>query len=438
MLKLYVIGIGYKPFSKEIREIIHGSEFILTSERLFDIFRESEEYPKVKEKVKVINKVDETFDFIRSKISENIPVEKNIVLLASGDPLFYGIGRRAIKELGKEAVEIIPDLSSIQAAFSKIKESWDDAFLISLHGGPDPYKRRNMPYTITDIPLLLERHNKIAILTDKENNPSKIAQALLESAALSHCRTAALKMFVCEKLGYPDEKITEGLPEDIGKKAYSHPNLVIILNHFLNNTALSSSTIPKGRDNILFGLSEDDIIHSGGLITKDEVRAVTLHKLRLMNKGVFWDIGAGSGSVSLEVARLCPELKIYAIEKDSQQIQNILSNQQKFRADNIYLIEGQAPEALKEIPFPQRVFIGGSGGRLEEIIKFIANISVDIVVINAATIETLNKAVTSLQEFDYDLDVVQIHVSRMRKIGEGNYFSALNPVFIIRARKPVR
>lgn len=431
MLKLYVIGIGYKPFSKEIREIIHGSEFILTSERLFDIFRESEEYPKVKEKVKVINKVDETFDFIRSKISENIPAQKNIALLASGDPLFYGIGRRAIKELGKEVVEIIPDLSSIQAAFSKIKESWDDAFLISLHGGPDPCKRRNMPYTITDIPLLLERHNKIAILTDKENNPSKIAQALLESAAL--------KLFVCEKLGYPDEKITEGSPREIEKLVFSHPNLVIILNQSLNNKECAEASkitvIQKNRD---FGLSEDDIIHSGGLITKDEVRAVTLHKLRLMNKGVFWDIGAGSGSVSLEVARLCPELKVYAIEKDRQQIQNILSNQQKFRADNIYLVKGEAPESLKEIPFPQRVFIGGSGGKLEKIIKYIVNISVDIVVINAATIETLNKALKSLQQSDYDLDVVQINVSRMKKIGEGNYLSALNPVFIIRGRKPVR
>lgn len=436
MLKLYVIGIGYKPFSEEIIEIIHGSEFILTSERLFDIFKESEEYLKVKEKVKVINKVDETFEFIKSQISNP---KSQIVLLASGDPLFYGIGRRAIKELGKEAVQIIPDLSSIQAAFSKIKESWDDAFLISLHGGPDPHKRRNMPYTVTDIPLLLERHNKIAILTDKENNPSKIAQVLLESAALSHYRTAALKLFVCEKLGYPDEKITEGAPGEIEKLAFSHPNLVIILNQSLNNKesteASKVSAIQKDSD---FGLSEDDIIHSGGLITKDEVRAVTLHKLRLMNKGVFWDIGAGSGSVSLEAAKLCPDLKIYAIEKDRQQIQNILSNQQKFGVDNILLVKGEAPESLKEIPFPQRVFIGGSGGRLEEIIKFIADISVDIVVINAATIETLNKAVKSLQQSDYDLDVVQINVSRMRKIGEGNYFSALNPIFIIRGRKPIR
>lgn len=428
MLKLYVIGIGYKPFNQETREIIHSAEFILASERLFDFFMESEEYHKVKDKVKVINNVDETFNFIKAKITENSLAQKNIVLLASGDPLFYGIGRRAIKELGKDAVEIIPDLSSIQAAFAKIKESWEDALLMSLHGGPDPCKRRHMPFEISDIPSLVNTHKKIAILTDKQNNPSEIAKTL----TLSGCHN--IKMFVCEKLGYPDERITEGLPSEIGRLVFAHPNLAIIL----NDTNFFTNALQKDMDNVLFGLSEDDIIHSEGLITKDEIRAVTLHKLRLMNKGVFWDIGAGSGSVSLEAARHCPELKIYAIEKDPQQIQNILDNKIKFKADNIQLVKGAAPKAFEGLTYPQRVFIGGSGGRLEEIIKFIANISVDIVVINAATIETLNKAVKSLQQSDYDLDVVQINVSRMKKIGEGNYFSALNPVFIIRARKHVR
>ncbi len=423
MFKVYVIGIGYKPLDAAAWKIIQKADWILASERIFDIFKGTNEYLKVKDKVKVINKVDETFEFIRAKK----PEQKRIVLLASGDPLFYGIGRRAINELGKESVEIVPDLSSIQIAFSKIKESWEDAFLMSLHGGPDPCKRRHLPYAITDIPLLLERHNKIAILTDKENNPSKIAQALLKSAALPHCHTAAIKMFICEKLGYPNERLTEGTPEEIKEKLFLHPNLVIILNE---------SARPHFNENrVVFGLSENELKHSEGLITKDEVRAVNLHKLRLQNKGILWDIGAGSGSVSFEAARLCPGLKIYAIERDKQQIKNISNNKQKFGAYNIHIIEGEAPDAFEGLPYPQWVFIGGSGGRIEEIIKFIADISVNIIVINAVTIETLNKAIKSLQEVEYDLDAVQIHVSRMKKIGEGNYFSALNPVFIIRGRK---
>ena len=138
MSKLYVIGIGYKPLDKRAREIIAGSQIILASKRLFEVFKGYEEYEAVKDKIQVINNVDETMKFIHSSLITRH--SSLITLLASGDPTFFGIGRRAVREFGKDAVEIIPDLSSIQIAFSRIKESWDDAFLMSLHGGPDPEK----------------------------------------------------------------------------------------------------------------------------------------------------------------------------------------------------------------------------------------------------------------------------------------------------------
>jgi precorrin-6Y C5,15-methyltransferase (decarboxylating) len=430
MLKLYIIGIGYRPFASAIRDIIAASDVILASERLFDIFRQYDEYEAVKEKVNVINNVDETFNFIKSQIPT---LKSHIVLLASGDPLFFGIGRRALREFGKESVEIIPDLSCIQLAFSKIKEPWEDAFLMSLHGGPNPDKRRYMPYDIADISQLLKIHKKIAVLTDKINNPSKIAQVINSSVSLK-----SLKIFVCEKLGYPDEKITEGTPEEIENMAFIQPNLVILLNQLTTNTDAVQTPLSccsnKGGflNNPVFGLSEEDIIHTNGLITKDEIRAVSLHKLRLLPKGVFWDIGAGSGSVSLEASRLCPETRVYAVEKDPVQIANIKENKRKFNSDNIEVIEGQAPEILNDLPNPQRVFIGGSGGRLEEIIKFVAATNTEIVVVNAVTIETLNKAVVCLLESGYNLEAVQLGVSKLKRIGEGNYLSAFNPVFIIR------
>ncbi len=425
MLKLYVIGIGYKPFSDEIREIIYNSQFILASNRLFDIFKESKEYQKVKDKVKVINNVDQTFDFIRSQI-QNVPSQ--IVLLASGDPLFYGIGRRAINEFGKDSVEIIPDLSSIQLAFSRIKESWDDAFLVSLHGGPNPEKRRRLPYEMEDIPFLLQKHNKIAILTDKENNPSIIAIFLNSSLVTRH---SSLKMYVCERLGYPDERITEGDPEEISKMSFEHPNVVI-----LKKIDPSLSAIQPNNRSPIFGLKEADITHSRGLITKDEVRAVSIHKLRLPQKGLIWDIGAGSGAVSIEIARLNPFLKIYAIEKDKEQIKNIRRNKILFDAQNIEIIEGTAPEILKTLPLPDRVFIGGSGNRLREIIDFVSDtIEKGIVVINAVQLETLSGSIDLFNKKGFSVDVVQLNISRMKNIGSGNYLSALNPVFVITAER---
>lgn len=427
--KIYVIGIGYKPIDKRAREIILNSNLILASNRLLEVFKGYDESEAVRDKVKIINNVDETIAFIRAEALKSERAEasdfRTIVLLASGDPTFFGIGRRAVREFGKDAVEIIPDLSCIQIAFSRVKESWDDAFLMSLHGGPDPKKRRRLPYEINDIPSLLQRHNKIAILTDKENNPSEIAKELLKPSALPHFRTSALKIYVCEKLGYEDESITEGTPDEISAMTFGEPNVVII-----------RGTEGLGlRNGVTFGLKEDEIIHSRGLITKDEVRAVTIHKLRLPQKGVFWDIGAGSGSVSVEAAKLCPKLKVFSIERDKEQRDNIGKNKLNFHIQNIEIIKGEAPEALKNLPLPDRVFIGGSGDRLKEIMDYVIKAQVNLIVVNAATIETMNDAVQCFEEHGFDIAISEISVSRAKTIAGKRHMSALNPIFVIAGEK---
>lgn len=452
--KIYVIGIGYKPLDKIAQEIIFKSGVILASNRLFEVFKKYDEFEAVKDKIKVINNVDETINFIRSQMTDDrIQSEKQskkisfkkslssvlcslssgIVLLASGDPMFFGIGRRAVKEFGKDRVEILPDLSSIQIAFSRIKEAWDDALLISLHGGPDPEKRRRLPYEIEDLPWLIEKYPKIAILTDKENNPAKIAQALLESAALSHCPTVALKIYVCEKLGYADEKITEGTPEDIAAISFSEPNVVIIQR---TGDRSQKTENRSQKTEVRFGLTEAEIAHSKGLITKDEVRAVTIHKLRLPLKGVFWDIGAGSGSISIEAARLYPDINIFAIEKDAEQIGHIIKNISALNVRNIHVIHGESPDVLSNLPSPDRIFIGGSGSRLSEIIDAISQMMPKgIVVLNATKLDTMHIAIARLKEKDFDVDAAQVLVSRMKQIGNGNYLSPLNSVFIIRGER---
>lgn len=421
MQRLYIIGIGYKPLDNLTHSILRMADFILASERLSVLFKEFELYEEVKEKVKVINNVDETFQFIRANLNRS----KNIVILASGDPLFYGIGRRAVKEFGKDVVEIIPDLSSIQLAFSRIKESWDDAFLMSLHGGPNPLKRRDLPFELEDLPFLVTIHKKILILTDKENNPAKIAKELYLSGF-----NKVLKVYVCEKLGYPDERITVGLPKEIKDKTFEHPNLVIIINESFDKVSELLD-----REKVIFGISEDELSHFRGMITKDEVRAVTIHKIRPPYRGVLWDVGAGSGSISLECAKLSPSLKVYAIEKDENQIQHITNNLQRFNIQNVHIVKGEAPEAFKGLPSPQRVFIGGSGGRLRDIIEFLVSESISTVVINATKWETLSDAIILLQGFNYKVEVVQVSVSRMKNLSGGNFFSAINPVFVIKGSR---
>ena len=434
MNKIFVIGIGYKPLDGRAREIIVRSDLILASHRLFDLFKGYGEFEEVKDRVTVINNVEETLAFMKSQFAAQQSAgaaPRNIALLASGDPLFFGIGRRAAEEFGKENVEILPDLSCIQLAFARIKEPWDNAKLISLHGGPDPEKRRRLEFTLQDLPGLLERHGKVAVLTDRTYNPSVIAKELSpfasQQAAIGGQRS--VRIFVCEKLGYADEKVTEGTPEEISPMTFSDPNVVIIQR---SAVGIQQEAQHSPAALMRFGLRENEIVHSRGLITKDEIRAVTLHKLRLPERGVFWDIGAGSGSLSIEAARLSPGLRVYAVEKDEEQIHNIGANMDIFNTRSVEIVSGTAPEALQGMPVPDRVFIGGSGGRLREIVDLISRtMPTGIIVVNATTIETLSEAVAALETSRFDLQVSEVSVSRSKTVGGKKHMSAMNPVFII-------
>jgi len=216
MHKIHIIGIGFRPLDTGAHDVLLASDVVLANERLLDVFKDYREYEHVREKIIVHPGVHETIDYIADNCQE-----KRLSLLAAGDPMFFGIGRLIIQRFGQDAVEVFPDLSSVQVAFARIKETSNNAFFISLHGGPDPENRRKLEYEITEVPELLKRHRKIAILTDKVNSPPEIAKGLLYHPDVN--------MYVCEKLGYPDERITMGTPEEISKLSFENPNVVILV-----------------------------------------------------------------------------------------------------------------------------------------------------------------------------------------------------------------
>ena len=201
--------------------MLAGSRAVYASDRLLEVFARYEEYEGLRDRLQVHNSVSETIESIKASLKEY--PSSPVTLLASGDPMFFGIGRRAVEAFGKEMVEIIPDVSSIQEAFARICEPWDNAFLVSMHGGPDPHCRRELEYGLEDLPELLASHNKLAILTDGINNPAVIAKAFAESSG-----GLGATIHVCEKLGYPDEKITAGKPAEIMVGSYCEPNIMII------------------------------------------------------------------------------------------------------------------------------------------------------------------------------------------------------------------
>jgi precorrin-6Y C5,15-methyltransferase (decarboxylating) len=204
--KIYVIGIGFRPLDKRAKEIVLTSDVILSNNRLQEVFKNYSEYENVKDRIKILSSVYENVDYIR----ENYKTQ-TISLLAAGDPMFFGIGRLITEEFARDIIEIYPDLSSVQVAFSRIKQTWNGAFLISVHGGPDPSKRRKLEYELTEIPALLDTHKKMAILTDRENTPAEIAKNILKPSAVSF------------------QPITEGTTEEFANKSFEHPNVLISL-----------------------------------------------------------------------------------------------------------------------------------------------------------------------------------------------------------------
>lgn len=434
MGKLVIIGIGYRPLDAAGDAALASASCVLGSKRLVEVFSSYPEYTRFAEKVKKIDTVDETMSFIHDSFAKGV---EQIVLLGSGDPLFFGIGARAIREFGPDTVEIIPDLTSLQRAFSRAMIPWDDALFISFHAGPNPAKRRRLKYDLGDLPSLLDSYETIGILTDKENNPTAIARFLVSSRA-DH---PSLLLFVGEKMGYEDERMTRGTPAEIAAMTFVHPNVVIVKKRMDQSdgaeTANREPAAPGVPDPLpRFGLREDEISHSAGLITKDEVRAVSLHRLRLPDIGVLWDVGAGSGSLSVEAARLCPGLTIFAIEKTEEQLRHLVQNKDNFGASGITVVPGVAPSALSALPDPDRVFIGGSGGNLRPIIETISGRRTrGPVVINATTLDTLGEAAKTLEEAGFTVHISEVSIARSKQIGDKQHMAALNPIFVISGEK---
>lgn len=333
----------------------------------------------------------------------------NVAVIVGGDPLFFGVGRRILLEFETESVQIHPAVTSMQMAFARLKRPWDDAKLLSLHGRSTPSGLAGMvlPYT------------KVCILAGGVNSPQSIAAQMIREGVMGY------RAWVCEDLGDPEERITEGSLDDISRGAFSELSLMLL------------ERLPSAPCPIVFGLSERELHHSRGLITKDEVRAVSLHALRLPAKGVLWDVGAGSGSVALEASRISPGVDIYAIERNPMEVKNIKRNIRDFGSSQIHVVEGEAPEVFAILPSPDRVFVGGSGGRLEDILRTgVERLSSEgIVVINAVLESTRKTGLAVLKDCGLELRTSEISVRRTVFSAEDGTSTDLNPITVIAGTK---
>ncbi|KXG77747.1 Cobalamin biosynthesis bifunctional protein CbiET [Fervidicola ferrireducens] len=182
-----------------------------------------------------------------------------------------------------------------------------------------------------------------------------------------------------------------------------------------------------------FGIPDELFVRGNVPMTKEEVRAVSLAKLRLRRDSVLWDVGAGTGSISVEAALFCKEGVVYAVEKDEQALSLIAENARRFGLSNLIPVPGEAPEALFNLPSPDRIFIGGSKGRLRDIISFSCERlkEGDRVVINTVTVESACEALKALESSGFSTEMVLLYVSRAKKVKDMHMLISQNPVCVI-------
>jgi len=359
-------------------------------------------------------------DLVRA-ISEIVDLshEHTVCVLASGDPLFYGIGNMIAKKIGKEYLEFIPSPTSIQLAFSRVKEKWDDATIISLHGRP-----------MKGLVSKLQRVQKAALLTDNKNSPQVIANYLCQY------QDSDWTAHVCENLGSRDEKVKKygNLRELAEQREISDLNILILERCNPSNILWRQEPTIPYREEEAFAKR----MPKNGLITKREVRVLSLAAMQLRSNSVIWDIGAGSGSVAIEAAKVAWEGEVFAIEVDPEGVEICRENILSHRTDHVEVIAGRAPEALLDLKDPDAVFVGGSKGSMGEIIDCVLKrLKPDgRIVVNAVTLDNVSEAYQAFRSYGIIPEVILLNISRGQKLANYLRYDALNPIHIFAATKP--
>lgn len=365
---------------------------------------------------------------------------KKVVVLASGDPNFYGIAGYIGKKLGKERIEIHPGLSSVQLAFARLKESWHDAFLGSVHG-----KTRDR---VAD---WVRQHAKVALLTDPDNSPSAIANDLIAAGI------RGVRAFVGENLGGEDERTGFYTLEEMAETAFSPLNVVVLLRDEAavpaeTEVAATARPLSPGDGGGPMGTCgqtggerffpmgiPDHQFHQRkpkrGLITKSEVRAVSLAKLQIRPADIIWDIGAATGSVGIEASMLAPYGHAYLIEKNGDDMEILRANVEKFGRTNVTIRCGKAPEGLDEWPDADAIFIGGTSGQMQPLLELCARKLKPggRIVLNAATIENLSGALEGFKRLGMHVEITLLQVARSKPILDLTRFESFDPVYIVKA-----
>ena len=350
---------------------------------------------------------------VREALSTSRPV-----LVVEGDPLFYGVARYLCDRLGKDHFEVVPHVSSMQLAFARVKESWEDAYLTSLAGRP-----------VESVVDRIRIAEKVGLFSSDDCPPSRLARSLLDRGI------DYFKAYVCENLGSPDERVTQGDLGDIAGLDFDPLNVIILVRKPGRPDRANRSSRYRlfGNPDVAFAQSQP----KRGLITQAEVRSIAMAQLDVRPTSIVWDIGAGSGSVAIEAAQLAHEGTVYAIEPELGDVALLQANAEAFGVPNVRAVAGRAPDVLDGLPDPDAVFVGGTGRRVDEVLKAVFGrlLPGGRIAVNVATVDGLATAHQTLKGLAGEVHLWNISVARGIEQMDRVRFEAVNPTFLLAAVK---
>lgn len=412
--KIYLAGIGMgnpEGMTGQVRDIILCCQCLIGAGRMLQVARSLLKIQGEKEGRDLSGEKVFYEAYLAEEIDSYIRVHKEwstIGVLFSGDTGFYSGANKLLRLLREQSqsydTELAPGVSSVAYLSARVGIPWEDASIVSLHGREENY-----------IQTIARSARTFLLLGGKETGAGMLAR-------LREYGMDEVTVYFGSRLSYPDEKICSGSPFQLDSPDGEGLCVALVVNPH-----------PENRADV--HLPDAAFIRGKVPMTKEEVRAVSLARLGLTKDAVVYDIGAGTGSVSVEAARCGDRIRVYAIEKNPLALELLRQNRRKFRTDGIRIQEGEAPEALRDLEVPTHVFIGGSGGKLKAILQAVKEKNpLARIVINAVSVETVKEIMDARQEeLLPHMEITQLSAARSRKMAGYHMMTGMNPVYIVSA-----